>query len=126
MQETEFNRSDRVGRLIMRELAQMIQRQLSDPRIGMITISRVDVTSDMKYAKVFVTRLTDVDSGYDHAVDKCLKGLNHAARFLRRNLAGRIALRSIPELRFCYDDMLNRQFQIDKLVAKANKDLSIS
>ena len=106
----------------MRELAQMIQHEVSDPRVGMVTVSHVDVTSDMKYAKVFVTRLTTDESEQD--IKECLQGLSHAAGFLRRRLAGRVELRNIPELRFHYDKSLEHGFHMDELIAKANVDLT--
>jgi len=117
----EFSRTNRIGQLVMRELAQMIQHEVSDPRVGLVTVSHVDVTADMKYAKVFVTRLNGVDSEQD--IEECLAGLKRAAGFLRRNLAGRVELRNIPELRFHYDKSLEHGFQMDELIAKANKDL---
>jgi len=117
----EFSRTSRIGQLIMRELAQMIQHEVSDPRVGLVTVSHVDVTADMKYAKVFVTRLSGVDSEQD--IDECIQGLSRASGFLRRNLAGRVELRNIPELRFVYDKSLEHGFQMDELIAKANKDL---
>jgi len=117
----EFSRTNRIGQLIMRELAQMIQHEISDPRVGLVTVSHVDVTADMKYAKVFVTRLTGDES--EGEVEKCLQGLQHAAGFLRRNLAKRVELRNIPELRFQYDKSLVHGFQMDELIAEANKDL---
>jgi len=117
----EFSRSSRIGQLVMRELAQMIQHEVSDPRVGLVTVSHVDVTSDMRYAKVFVTRLNGV--GSDQEVEECLEGLKRAAGYLRRNLAGRVELRNIPELRFHYDKSLEHGFQMDALIAKANKDL---
>ncbi|HHA18571.1 MAG TPA: 30S ribosome-binding factor RbfA [Methylophaga sp.] len=118
----EFSRTNRIGELIMRELAQMIQHEVSDPRVGMVTVSHVDVTSDMKYAKVFVTRLTTDESDQD--IKECLQGLSHAAGFLRRRLAGRVELRNIPELRFHYDKSLEHGFHMDELIAKANVDLT--
>lgn len=118
----EFSRTNRIGQLVMRELAQMIQHEVSDPRVGLVTVSHVDVTPDMKYAKVYVTRLNGVDSEQD--IEECLQGLQRAAGFLRRNLAGRVELRNIPELRFQYDTSLEHGFNMDELIAKANKDLS--
>ena len=118
----EFSRTSRIGELIMRELAQMIQQEVGDPRVGMVTVSHVDVTSDLKYAKVYVTRLDNVESEQD--IKECLEGLSHAAGFLRKNLAGRIELRNIPELRFQYDKSLEHGFHMDELIAKANADLS--
>jgi ribosome-binding factor A len=117
----EFSRSNRIGELIMRELAQMIQHEVSDPRVGLVTVSHVDVTSDMKYAKVLVTRLTTDNSEKD--IEECLAGLSHAAGFLRRRLASRVELRNIPELRFHYDRSLEHGFHMDELISKANKDL---
>jgi len=118
----EFSRTSRIGEVIMRELAQMIQQEVSDPRVGMVTVSHVDVTSDLKYAKVYVTRLNGVESDQD--VDECIAGLTNAAGFLKRGIAKRVEIRTIPELRFHYDKSLEHGFHMDELIAKANKDLS--
>jgi len=118
----EFSRTSRIGEVIMRELAQMIQQEVSDPRVGMVTVSHVDVTSDLKYAKVYVTRLNGVESDQD--VDECITGLTNAAWFLKRGIAKRVEIRTIPELRFHYDKSLEHGFHMDELIAKANKDLS--
>lgn len=117
----EFSRTSRIGEVIMRELAQMIQHEVSDPRVGMVTVSHVKVTSDLKYARVLVTRLNGIESDQD--AEECIAGLTRAAGFLRRNLAGRVDLRNIPELRFEYDKSLEHGFHMDELIAKANKDL---
>ena len=82
----EFSRTNRIGEVIMRELAQMIQHEVSDPRVGMVTVSHVDVTSDLKYAKVYVTRLNGVESDQD--INECMQGLARASGFLRRGIAG--------------------------------------
>ncbi|MBT3506083.1 MAG: 30S ribosome-binding factor RbfA [Piscirickettsiaceae bacterium] len=118
----EFSRTSRIGEVIMRELAQMIQQELSDPRVGMVTVSHVDITSDLKYAKVYVTRLNGTESEQD--VDECIAGLTNAAGFLKRGIAKRVEIRSIPELRFLYDKSLDHGFRMDELIAKANKDLT--
>jgi len=118
----EFSRTSRISEVIMRELAQMIQQEVSDPRVGMVTVSHVDVTSDLKYAKVYVTRLNGVESDQD--VDECIAGLTNAAGFLKRGIAKRVEIRTIPELRFHYDKSLEHGFHMDELIAKANKDLS--
>lgn len=114
----EFSRTSRFGEVIMRELALMIQRELSDPRVSMVTVSHVDVTADLKYARVYVTRLNGFDS--EHDANECLQGLNHAAGYLRRGLAGRVKLRNIPELQFVYDKTLENGFRMDALIAQAN------
>jgi len=118
----EFSRTSRISEVIMRELAQMIQQEVSDPRVGMVTVSHVDITSDLKYAKVYVTRLNGVESDQD--VDECITGLTNAAGFLKRGIAKRVEIRTIPELRFHYDKSLEHGFHMDELIAKANKDLS--
>ena len=118
----EFSRTSRIGEVIMRELAQMIQQEVSDPRVGMVTVSHVDVSSDLKYAKVYVTRLTGVESDQD--VDECIAGLTNAAGFLKRGIAKRVEIRTVPELRFYYDKSLEHGFHMDELIAKANKDLA--
>ncbi len=117
----EFSRTSRIGEVIMRELAQMIQQEVSDPRVGMVTVSHVEITSDLKYAKVYVTRLNGVESEQD--VSECIAGLTNAAGFLKRGIAKRVEIRSIPELRFLYDKSLEHGFRMDELIAKANKDL---
>jgi ribosome-binding factor A len=117
----EFSRTNRFGEMIMRELALMLQREISDPRVGMVTVSHVDVTADLKYAKIYVTRFTGFESEQD--IDSCLEGFNSAAGYLRRGLAGRVKLRSIPELQFMYDKTLENGFHMDELIAKANADL---
>ena len=117
----EFSRTSRIGEVIMRELAQMIQQEVSDPRVGMVTVSHVEITSDLKYAKVYVTRLNGVESEQD--VSESIAGLTNAAGFLKRGIAKRVEIRSIPELRFLYDKSLEHGFRMDELIAKANKDL---
>ena len=117
----EFSRTNRIGEVIMRELAQMIQQELADPRVRMVTVSHVDVSADLKYAKAYVTRLNDFESEQD--VKECLAGLANAAGFLRRGIAKRVEIRIVPELRFYYDQSLEHGFHMDELIAKANTGL---
>ena len=116
----EFSRTSRIGEVIMRELAQMIQQEVSDPRVGMVTVSHVSVTPDLKYAKVYITRLNGIKSEKD--VNECIEGLTNAAGFLKRGIAKRVEIRTIPELRFYYDKSLEHGFYMDELIAKANED----
>tara|TARA_B100000787_G_scaffold53073_1_gene38445 strand:+ start:510 stop:881 length:372 start_codon:yes stop_codon:yes gene_type:complete len=118
----EFSRTSRIGEVIMRELAQMIQQEVSDPRVGMVTVSHVDVTSDLRYAKVYITRLNETESEED--VKECIAGLTNAAGFLKRGIAKRVEIRTVPELKFYYDKSLEHGFHMDKLIAKANKDIT--
>ena len=118
----EFSRTSRIGEVIMREIAQMIQQEVSDPRVGMVTVSHVSVTPDLKYAKVYITRLNGIESEKD--VYECIAGLTNAAGFLKRSIAKRVEIRTVPELRFYYDKSLEHGFHMDELIAKANEDLT--
>ena len=110
----EFSRSRRVGEQIQRELAELVQRELKDPRLGMVTISAVDVTKDLSVAKVYFTVL---DS--EHDVEQTQRGLTHAAGFLRRELGHRMKLRVVPELRFFFDSSIENGSRLTALIDKA-------
>ncbi len=107
----EFSRTQRVAGQIRRELAQLIQQELRDPRIGLVTISAVQVSKDMTYAKIFITVMNP-----EQDVDVTLKVLNHASGFLRHALGKHIALRVMPELRFVYDHSLEEGMRVAALL----------
>ncbi|HEX9801779.1 MAG TPA: 30S ribosome-binding factor RbfA [Gammaproteobacteria bacterium] len=110
----EFSRSRRVGEQIQRELAELVQRELKDPRLGMVTISGVEVSRDMSVAKVYFTVLNP-----GHDVAETQKGLTHAVGFLRRELAHRMRLRVVPELRFQYDHSVEDGSRLSALIDRA-------
>lgn len=110
----EFSRTRRIGEQIQRELAQLIQQELQDPRLGMVTVSAVEVSRDLANAKVFITVLGE---GAD--VQASLKVLNKAAGFLRHELGRRLILRSLPALRFVYDASLERGNRLSSLIDRA-------
>jgi ribosome-binding factor A len=113
----EFSRALRVGEQIRRELAEQI-RKLKDPRVGMVTITDVEVTKDLSVAKVFYSVL-----GEDDVVTQTQKGLERAAGFIRRELGHAMRLRVVPELRFHYDDTELKGNRIDRLIDEAlNRD----
>lgn len=107
----EFSRTQRVGGQIQRELAQMIQQELRDPRVGFVTLSDVEVSRDFAHAKVFITLL---DPKQD--IDATLQALNKAGGFLRRLLCKRIVMRVVPELHFVYDNSLDTGARVDALL----------
>jgi len=111
----EFSRTRRVGEQMQRELSELIQRELKDPRVGMITVTGVEVSRDMSHAKVFVTVL----GGEQHSVEESLATLGHAAGFLRHELGQRMKLRIIPELHFFYDASVERGAHLSALIDKA-------
>ena len=91
-------RTEKIGDLIRAELADLIRRELRDPRVGLATVNRVDVSRDLSHATVQVSALGDED-----ARQAAVRGLESARGFLRRELARRLSLRTTPELRFELD-----------------------
>lgn len=112
----EFKRTDRVADQLQQELAVLIQREVKDPRLGMITVSGVTVSRDLGYADVYVTLLGENDA---ERIKDNLKVLKRAAGFLRSQIARRIKLRHVPELRFHYDESVVRGHKLSSLIDEA-------
>lgn len=110
----EFSRSSRVAEQIQRELAELIQLELKDPRVGLITITGVDLTADYAHAKVYFTTLAD-DASRKGVED----GLRRASGFLRRELGRRIRIHTLPELHFVYDVSVARGDRLSRLIDEA-------
>jgi ribosome-binding factor A len=110
----EFGRTERLGELIKRELALLIQREIKDPRLGMVVVTELNLAKDLSYAKVYVTALGD-----EAVVKQQLDILRHAAGFLRSQLAKRIKARTIPQLDFIYDDSIVKGNRLSKLIDQA-------
>lgn len=113
----ETGRTRKIGELLQRELAMLVTRELSDPRVTQVTLTAVDVAPDLSHAKVFVTHL-----GGEEAAQKAVAGLNHAAGFLQRTLRDRVILRKVPALRFVYDESVEQGDNIERLLARARRD----
>ncbi|HKK04733.1 MAG TPA: 30S ribosome-binding factor RbfA [Gammaproteobacteria bacterium] len=110
----EFSRSRRVGEQMQRELAQLIQREVKDPRLGMVTVSGVDVSRDYSVAKVYITVLGDnADPAQTLAI------LNKVSGFLRHELGQRMVLRTVPALTFHYDESVERGSELSRLIDEA-------
>ena len=103
-------RPQKLGDLIQRELSELLQRELRDPRVGMITLTGVDVSPDFSHAKVFFTILDN------QKLEEARAGLKRAAGFLRSQLARRIKLYTTPELRFEYDESVERGDRLSRLI----------
>ena len=110
----DYSRTLRVAEQIQRELAEMIRLEVKDPRVGMVTLTDVEVSADYGHAKVFFTTLGD-----DEQIAAAAAGLNHAAGFLRHELGRRVKLRSVPELHFSYDDSVARGVRLSQLIDEA-------
>ena len=115
----EYNRTERLGEQIKRDLALLIQRRLKDPRLGMVTVNFCDLSRDLSYADVNVTVMVPDDS--DEKIVQSLTILNEAAPFLRMELGRELKIRKVPHLRFHYDDSLKRGAQINELIHEARK-----
>jgi ribosome-binding factor A len=106
------NRGFRVADQIQRDLAELI-RELKDPRIGMLTISAVEVTPDYAHAKVFFSLLVG-------SPEDCETALNEAAGYLRNGLFRRLTLHTVPTLHFQFDRTTERAAELSALIQKAN------
>ncbi|HHQ4465978.1 30S ribosome-binding factor RbfA [Aeromonas veronii] len=116
----EFSRTRRVGQQIQREIALILQREVKDPRIGMVTVSDVEVSRDLNYAKIYVTFLqleNDVER-----IKEGLQGLTEAAGYIRSLLGSAMRLRVVPELRFYYDQTLVEGMRLSNLVTNTVRE----
>ncbi len=109
----EFTRADRVAQELKKEIAIILQREVKDPRVGMVTVSDVEISRDLAYAKIFVTFLFDED---DSVVERGLEGLNKASGYIRNLVGKAMRLRIVPELRFFYDQSLVEGMRMSNLV----------
>lgn len=127
-------RQQRVADLIQRELAVLIQLELDDPRVGMVSVTGVDVSRDLAVADVYVTVMNSGSGTGDGdlpgpessegtldklEIDENLKALNKAAGFLRSQLARRSKLRTTPKLRFHFDESISRGNKLSSLIDEA-------
>lgn len=116
----DFPRSRRVADQLQRELADIIRQEIKDPRVGLITITSVEVTNDLEHAKIFVTSLTATDAPSPH--EAVLAALRRATGYMRSQLAHRMKLRLMPQLSFVYDDSTERGMHLSQLIDQAIAD----
>ena len=107
-------KNERVNSNIQRELSYILANEVKNPHIKFITITAVDVTSDLSYAKVYFTTLGDTK--------ETLKALKSAKGFIRRTLADRIELRHVPELEFIYDESIEYGKRIEEIIEDIHND----
>ena len=119
----EFSRSQRVAQEMQKEIAMILQREIKDPRIGMATVSGVDLSRDLAYGKVFVTFFNIAsDKTEAEMVKDGIKALNEAAGFIRSLLGKEMRLRIVPELTFEYDSSLVDGMRMSNLVSNVIRD----
>lgn len=108
-----YKRSSRVAGLLKREVSRIIFEDIKDPRIGLVTITQVDVSEDLRTAKIYLSVLGD-----KVARDQTLQGLERAKKFIRMEIARTTELRYTPELKFYYDDSYSYAENIENLLKK--------
>lgn len=104
-------RQDQLGQVITHELSDLMRLRMKDPRIGFASITGVEVTKDLSYAKVFVSVM-----GTPEEQRETMRGLRHAAGFLRHELAQRLTIRHVPEITFELDESIARGARVIELL----------
>jgi len=107
----QYKRAERVADLIRAELADILRKRIRDPRIGLLTLSEVTLSDDLRVAKVYF-----VEMGQDQCRPEIRAGLDRAAGFIRREVGKRLDLRYVPELIFRYDASFAYGTRIEKLI----------
>ena len=109
MPKKSSGRPQKLGDQIQREVSDLLARELRDPRVGMLTITAVDVSPDLSHAKLFFTLLEK------DRLEETLAGLKRASGYLRTQLARRLSVYTVPELRFVYDESVERGDHLARL-----------
>ena len=111
-----FTRSDRVSGLIQKVLSEILQKDIKDPRLKMSTITGVEVSRDLKQARIYFTTPDGEQAKY-----AAIKGLDSARGYIKRTLAQELGLKYMPDIKFLYDESLEYGSRIDRLI-KLTKD----
>ena len=111
----EYARSERVAQTVTRHLTTIMRNDLRDPRVSSLTITDVEVTKDLRQAKIFVTSLQDEPE----KIEDIMQALENANGFLRRQLASTIDMRHCPTLIFSYDDSISQGAKMSALINEA-------
>ncbi len=114
----EFSRTQRIGEQLQRELAQLIQQEVKDPRVGLVTVNGAKVSRDLNYADIYITVMAPHDEVQAQS-EVSVKILNRAAGFLRVRIESLIQLRVVPQLRFHFDSSVSRGNYMSSLIEQA-------
>jgi len=110
-------RPEKVAHLMRREVAEILQRRLRDPRVSaMVSVTDVEVTQDLSFARVFVSIM-----GSPEERQATLEALAHAAGFVRHELSPRLGLREVPDIRFVHDESLDRGARVEELLKRLHE-----
>ena len=110
----------RVAELIQSEIANLVMRDVKDPRVQHVVITRVEMVPDLKVAKVYFSRYGE-NQGNVEEMEEGFKGLEHASGFLQRKLAERLQLKSTPRLKFFFDRSLAYSAEIERLLSDVKR-----
>ena len=111
----DYSRTQRIGDSLQQELARLLQFTLSDPRLKMVSVTGVDVSRDLSHAKVFFTQMGVDDA---QAAAETTSAIDRASGFLRSEIARTATLRTVPKLRFCFDESVGRGRDMETLIRK--------
>ncbi|MFH2011581.1 MAG: 30S ribosome-binding factor RbfA [Pseudomonadota bacterium] len=107
----DYKRADRVSDLLKEEIAQMLLRDIKDPRIGFVTITDVEVTDDLRQARVFFSMIES-----NGEIERTTKGLNSASTYIKKQLGKKLRMRYIPDIVFKFDSSLKYGSHIDSIL----------
>jgi len=110
-----FPRSDRVGGLLKKNLSDLLQKKIKDPRLQMTTITNVKMSSDLRHARIYF-----IKSGGEKSKIEAIEGFKNALGYVKRTLARQLGLRYMPELKFFYDESFDHGSHIDKVLDSLN------
>lgn len=110
-------RSERVGEQLKKEISEIINQKLKNPNVGFVTVTEVEVTGDLSLATVYVTVL-----GEEKERKKSLEGLEKSKGFIKSEIAYRMDLRIVPDLKFKYDESIDYGNKIERMIAELNRD----
>lgn len=110
-----FSRSRRVAEQLQKEIAEVLQREFKDPRVGFVTVSSVDLSNDLMYAKIYVTFL----NLEQEQIKEAIKILNGAVGFFRSMVGKRMKLRVVPNISFVYDQTLVKGMELSDLITRS-------
>jgi ribosome-binding factor A len=113
---TNFKRAERVADAIRKEISDILLKEISDPRIGLITITDTKLSDDLRQAKVYFVQM-----GKDQGSRDIQENLQRASGFLKKELGKRLRLRHIPEIHFFYDESFEYGSRIDRILAEVKK-----
>ncbi len=111
------NRNRRLGELLKEEISDILRREVKDPRIGFVSITDVEVSGDLRHAKIFVSVM-----GSEQEKQETMNGLQEATGFIRCLVGERITIYHTPELKFRYDDSIEHGIHISQVIKEAREE----